>query len=149
MKAITVMIAVVGMLAVLVVPANAQSSVELKANPYEELTEATLLRGLNCENCGVQAGAVYMVGELKLSSAVIPLMGILKGVNDDRTKVFAALSLCQIGDARGVYAVKQAAKFDASPRVRLMCGWYYNELVKPGSFEFVPATTGTESIAVR
>jgi hypothetical protein len=148
MKAVTVIIAVLGMVVVMAVPASAQSSVELKANPYQELTEATLLNGLNCENCGVRAGAMFMVGDLKISRAVIPLMGILKGTADDKSKILAALSLCRIGDARGVYAVKRAAKFDESPRVRLLCGWYYNELVQPGSFEFGPAA-GSESIAER
>ncbi len=147
MKAIATIIAV-GVLMVLAVPASAQSSVELKANPYQELTEATLLNGLNCENCGVRSGAIFMLGDLKVSRAVIPLMGILKGASDDHAKISAALSLCRIGDARGVYAVKRAAKFDESPRVRLLCAWYYNELVQPGSFEFTPAS-GSETIASR
>ncbi len=130
--------------------ASARPPVEPKAGHLQELTEKTLLNGLNCENCGVRASAAYMLGDLKIESAVIPLMSILKGAPDEKGRIIAALSLCKIGDARGLFAVKRAAAFDESEHVRLVCSWYYNEYVKPGTFKIgEPAPGVNEEIAER
>ncbi len=64
-------------------------------------------------------------------------MQMLRNEEDESSRIIAALSLCRIGDPRGVYAVKGAAKFDDSEKVRTLCAWFYNQYVKPGSFEFV------------
>lgn len=150
MKRYSVILAVVLLCVILAVPATARPPVEPKAIPYSELTEKTLLNGLNCENCGVRASAAFMVGDLKIKSAVIPLMRVLKDSENETARVIAALSLCRIGDARGVYAVKRAARFDSSERVRMVCGWYYNEFVSPGTFEFSPAeVVGSDQIVER
>jgi hypothetical protein len=37
----------------------------------------------------------------------------------------AALALYKIGDARGLYAIKQAIRFDDSERVRNLCTKFY------------------------
>ena len=105
-------------------------------SPMQELTEKTLLSSLDCENCGLRASATYMLGDLKIRNAVIPLMAILKGADDEQGRILAALSLCKIGDPRGLFAVKRAVTFDPSPRVRELCAWYYNQLVQPGTFDF-------------
>jgi hypothetical protein len=150
MKRYSVIVAVVVLSVLLAVPSTARPPVEPKANPYQELTEKTLLNGLNCENCGVRASAAFMAGDLKIQSAVIPLMRVLKDSENETTRVIAALSLCRIGDARGVFAVKRAARFDSSERVRMACGWYYNEFVKAGTFEFAPVErAGSEQIVKR
>lgn len=98
--------------------------------------EQTLLNGIQEDNLGVKEGSVYMLGELKSAKAVIPLMKMLHDGEQESTRCIAALALCQIGDPRGLYAVKQAAHFDNSNCVAQRCAWFYNAYVKAGSFEF-------------
>jgi HEAT repeat protein len=108
--------------------------------------EQTLLNGLQADNIGVKDGSAYMLGELKSTKAVIPLMKILRSDELESTRIVAALALCRIGDARGLYAVKQAAHFDDSKSVAQRAAWFYNSYVKAGSFEFavVESPDGTE-----
>jgi hypothetical protein len=70
----------------------------------------------------------------------------------ESSRVVAALALTRIGDARGIYAVKQAAKFDPSERVQKLAAWYYNQYAVPGSFDFVAkqdSSEDTDEMAVR
>ena len=101
-----------------------------------------LMNGLASQNRGLKESAAFMLGEEKATRAVVPLMQMLRGGEEESSRIVAALSLCRIGDPRGVYAVKQAAKFDESERVRTLCAWFYNQYVQPGSFEFVAVTAG-------
>jgi len=103
--------------------------------------EENLLIGLQADNQGVREGSAYMLGELKSSKAVIPLMAMLKS-GSETSRVVAALALTRIGDARGVYAVKRAATFDESPQVQQKCAFFVNAYAQPGSFQF--AVVGTE-----
>jgi hypothetical protein len=98
--------------------------------------EQSLLNGLQEDNLGVKEGSAYMLGEMKSSKAVIPLMKLLRDGEQESTRIVAALALCRIGDARGVYAVKRATFFDKSERVSQRCAWFYNSYVKAGSFDF-------------
>ena len=94
------------------------------------LIEANLLNNLDTDNRGLSISSVQMLGEIKSNKAVIPLMRILKNSGDEAARISAALSLYKIGDARGLYAVKQAAKFDNSQRVRNMTNKFYLESLK-------------------
>ena len=96
-----------------------------KSSVNMDTMEENLLIGLNSDNAGLQSCSAYMLGEVKSTKAVIPLMKILKCENCAELKIIAALSLYKIGDARGIFAVKQAAKFDESSRVRKICGVFY------------------------
>ena len=90
----------------------------------------------------VRARAAFILGEIKSDEAVIPLMRALKSGSDESTQIIAALSLCKIGDARGVFAVKQEARFGDSKKVRNSCSWFYDQYVESGVFVF-PAVAGT------
>ncbi len=52
-------------------------------------------------------------------------MRMLRNAEPEDARIMAALSLIKIGDARGIYAVKQAIRFDESERVRKMCAIFY------------------------
>jgi HEAT repeat protein len=99
--------------------------------------ELNLLIGLQSDNLGLRESSAYMLGELKSGKAVIPLMHMLRQDEHESSRVVAALALCQIGDARGAFAVKRAAKFDESSRVQARCAWFYDQYVSPGTFNFV------------
>jgi len=107
-----------------------------RSAPDEEMTEAKLLDDVTCDNCQQKEDAIFDLGELRSEKAVIPLMGVLHADPDESTRVVAALALCRIGDARGTYAVKRAAIFDSSEKVRTLAAWFYNTYVQEGSFEF-------------
>ena len=117
------------------IPAIAQESV-LPPNANKALIEDNLFNGVASDNLGLQRSSVLMLGKIKSDRAVIPLMTVLHGTTDEHVRVAAAWALCKIGDARGVYAVKMAVRFDESAKVQASCAWYYENLVKQGMFTF-------------
>lgn len=111
--------------------------------------EQNLLIGLASDNLGLQESAAYLLGEMNSDRAVIPLMQMLRS-DRESARIVAALALCRIGDARGVYAVKRASTFDESAQVRQRCAWFYEQYVAPGSFAFrTEAPVHPDQIAVR
>lgn len=98
-----------------------------KKNFNRTVVIQNLLNGVNSENQGLKLSSGYFLGELKSDEAVIPLLSILKNSENDEERIMAALSLSKIGDARGIYAVKQAIKFDESERVRKLCSLFYQD----------------------
>lgn len=86
----------------------------------------SLLIGLASENYGLRTSAAYMTGELQIKEAVIPLLRMLKSEPNEEARIMAAVSLFKIGDARGIFAVKQAIRFDESSRVSKMCEKIYH-----------------------
>jgi hypothetical protein len=92
-------------------------------------TVLSLMDGLNSDNMGLKSGSIYMLGELKVSESVIPLMKILKNQNDETLKVSAALALYKIGDSRGLYAIKRSGKFETNERVRKICDLFYRNFI--------------------
>ncbi|HTY60616.1 MAG TPA: HEAT repeat domain-containing protein [Bacteroidota bacterium] len=110
-----------------------------RPSPDMELTEARLLDDVRCDDCQKRDNAMFDLGELRSEKAVIPLMAVLHSDADETSRIVAALALCRIGDARGTYAVKRAAKFDDSEKVRTLSAWFYNTYVNEGSFLFEPS----------
>jgi hypothetical protein len=106
--------------------------------PDLELTEAKLLDDVHCDNCQTKETAIFDLGELRSEKAVIPLMDVLHRDEEESSRIVAALALCRIGDERGTFAVKRAATFDGSKKVRTLAAWFYNTYVKEGSFQFEP-----------
>jgi len=90
----------------------------------------TLQHGLNSDNEGLKAGCAYMAGEIRCQKSVVCLLKILHNNSSEEFRILAALSLYKIGDARGIYAIKQAIKYDESKRVQRMCGIFYNAYVQ-------------------
>jgi hypothetical protein len=85
----------------------------------------TLQQGLTSDNVGLKAGCTYMVGVLRCQRSVITLLQILHSSPSEELRILAALSLYKIGDSRGIFALKQAIKFDESKRVQRMCEIFY------------------------
>ena len=100
-----------------------------------DLVITNLLNGINSENQGLRVSSAYFLGELKSDKAVIPLMKILKSDENEESRIMAALSLIKIGDLRGIYAVKQAIKYDQSERVNKLCLNFYRDYMSPKQLE--------------
>jgi len=90
----------------------------------------TLQQGLNSDNFGLQAGCVYMIGELCCQRSVVTLLKMLHNCPSEELRILAALSLYKIGDSRGIYAIKQAIRFDESKRVQRMCEIFYKAYIQ-------------------
>ena len=148
MKTITHLFALVVMLATFTVSGVAGDNE--KPLYDKNAAEQNLLIGLASDNLGLRESCAFMLGEIGSQKAVIPLMDMLhNGIESSR--IVAALALSRIHNARGEYAVKQAAKFDPSERVQKLAAWYYNQYAVPGSFEFVAQedTENSDEMAVR
>ncbi|MGD1046885.1 MAG: HEAT repeat domain-containing protein [Bacteroidota bacterium] len=120
---------------VFAIPATAKESV-LPMNANKALIEDNLFVGMAYDNLGLQRSCALMLGKIQSDRAVVPLMAVLHNSADENLRVAAAWALCKIGDARGVYAVKMATKYDESAKVQATCAWYYENLVKQGTFTF-------------
>ena len=141
-----------GMIALAVILALPAAASDLKKELGEakyDLAVKNLINGVMSTNDGLRRSAIYQLGELQAEDAVIPLMKVLRSCYDERCRVAAAWALCKIGDERGVYAVKQAVRFDESQKVQLHCAWYYNLYVSEGTFAFLPSASSPTQVAER
>ena len=114
-------------LAILLFTANllSQPLPERKKSLDVSAISENLLNGIESCNKGLCASSVYLAGELCCQKNVIPLLKLLHDSECEEIRILAALSLCKIGDARGIYAIKRAAIFDQSERVKRLCGLFY------------------------
>lgn len=135
---VAILAAVVLVLMTASIATAADASKGLTPEQYAS-AEENLLIGLASDNQGLVEGSANMLGELQSSKAVIPLMKLLRDGEQESTRIVAALALCQIGDERGLYAVKRATQFDDSERVAQRCAWFYNSYAKAGTFGFASA----------
>lgn len=101
-----------------------QEIADQKSQPKEACINS-LLDGINTNNRGLQAGCAYMLGELSCDRGVVTLLDILHNNKSEELRILAALSLYKIGDSRGIYAIKQAIRFDESERVSRLCETFY------------------------
>jgi hypothetical protein len=126
---------------VVVMVSNAYSGDKVSnGRPYGPNTVASLLMGIRSDNQGLRESAAFVLGEIKCTEAVIPLMRLLHEDENASTRIVAALALSLIGESRGVYAVKRAVTFDSDSHVRLLCAYFYNQYGHPRTFAFVPST---------
>jgi hypothetical protein len=128
--------ALMAALAIIAVTGAKAEDPVLPSNANRALIEENLMVGLNSDNEGLRYSCALMLGSIKSESAVIPLMALLKQCDSFKLKRAAAWALCNIGDERGTYAVKMEVRFSECCKTRLVCAWYYENMVKPGSFVF-------------
>jgi hypothetical protein len=118
--------------------AFAGDKVQVTPRVTKEVVAINLMAGLASNNKGVRESSAFMLGEEKVTRAVVPLMKMLKDSEEESSRIVAALALCRMGEPRGAYAVRMAAKFDQSQRVRVLCAWFYEQYVQAGTFAFAP-----------
>ncbi|HTY37322.1 MAG TPA: HEAT repeat domain-containing protein [Bacteroidota bacterium] len=140
---------VIALAVILALPATANNLKKQLGEAKYDVAVQNLLVGVTSTNDGLRRSSIYQLGELQAEDAVIPLMRVLRSCTDERCRVAAAWALCKIGDERGVYAVKQAVRFDDSQKVQLHCAWYYNLYVSDGTFAFIPSASSPTTVAER
>ena len=104
---------------------DSKSEVDVK-----ESTIASLLEVLSSDNLRLKSSCAYMLGELKVTEAIIPLMRILHNDAKEELRISAALALYKIGTPMSIYAVKQAGRFDESERVNKLAQNFYTEYLR-------------------
>lgn len=97
----------------------------MKASVNIEVIFKNLMVGVKSDNYGLRTSSAMMLGELKADESVIVLLSMLHKEESDEARIAAALSLLKINDSRGIYAIKQAIRFDKSERVKRMCEKFY------------------------
>jgi hypothetical protein len=97
-----------------------------------QIAERNLLAGIRSENFGLRTSAALQAGCLRSDRIVPALIEMLKNDEDERARIVAALSLYRIGDPTGIRAVRHAARFDDSARVRKLCTLFYVEYLQNG-----------------
>jgi HEAT repeat protein len=128
-------------LVVLAVVTFTATSSFAKGDSVNDCTVASLIVGVNSDNFGLRTSSAYMLGELKCEKGVIPLMRMLKSEDREDARIVAALALLKIGNAKGIFAIKQAIRFDDSDRVRRLCANFYHS--------YSEKSIATELIAIR
>ena len=93
-------------------------------------TVLSLIEGLNSNNIGLKSGCAYMLGKLKVTEAIIPLMKVLRDCECEEVRISAALALYKIGTPLSIHAVKQAVIFDESERVSRMASNFYFDYLR-------------------
>lgn len=102
-------------------------------NKVKDATVASLIMGINSDNYGLRTSSALMLGELKCEQGVIPLLRMLKSEEREDARIAAALALLKIGNTKGIFAIKQAIRFDQSERVRRLCTHFYNSYIEKSS----------------
>lgn len=108
------------------------SSLQAEPNPKsmkenKQNTISSLMIGLDSDNLGLKSSSAYMLGELRITDAIIPLMKMLRDSENEDLRIAAALALYKIGTPMSIHAVKQSIRFDESKRVSTLCSNFYNE----------------------
>jgi hypothetical protein len=104
-------------------PTNTKSFI-LSSNTIE-----SLLIGLKSQNLGLKTSAAFMLGELDVKSAVVPLMRVMRNDKSDEAKIMAALALYKLGTPMSINALLQASRFENSERVKKMCSRFYFDYI--------------------
>lgn len=121
------------LIGLLVVLMTMDSEVKAQSSNYNNITKnsiATLKDGIHSDNTGVRKSSIYMAGLYKIDEAVDALVEELKSEKDASTKVLIALSLYNIGDPKGMEAVKLLSENDTDAHVKRMSTALYNAFVE-------------------
>ena len=121
-----------------------------KAKPFDKAkVEANLLIGLASDNTGLQRSCALMLGQIKSDRAVLALMQKLRSSDDECVRIASAWALSRIGNPFGTYLVKMSVSFEESAKLRAHCAWYYNTMVKAGTFLIYDAPEAVPTVALR
>lgn len=108
---------------------TASSKTDVSKVKDQKLVVDNLLVGINSNNNGLKLSSLYEMGNYDEDKSVLELMRTLKSSKDETARITAALSLYKLKDARGIFAVKRAARFDDSERVRNLCDKFYRQFL--------------------
>lgn len=105
---------------------------------YTEKAAKNLIIGINSDNAGLSRSSIYYAGKDKVAQAVDALVEKMWKEKNPNTRILIALSLYQIGDYKGLEAVKEQAVNDSDERVKKMSALIFDEFYKnyTGNYQF-------------
>jgi hypothetical protein len=105
---------------------------------YAEKAAKNLIIGINSDNEGLSRSSIYYAGKDKIAEAVDALIEKIGKEKDPDTRILIALSLYQIGDLKGLEAVKEQTVNDSDQRVIKMSALIYDQFYKnyTGNYRF-------------
>ena len=105
---------------------------------YAEKAVKNLIIGINSNNEGLSRSSIYYAGKDKIAEAVDALVEKMWKEKNPNTRILIALSLYQIGDFKGLEAVKEQAVNDRDERVGKMSALIFNQFYKNyiGNYRF-------------
>jgi hypothetical protein len=92
----------------------------------------SLINGVSSDNYGLRISCAQMLGDFKVENAINHLLNMLHSEDTEEARIVAALALYKIGSERSLFAVKRAAIFDDSQRVRKLCARFYKHFIVNG-----------------
>jgi HEAT repeats len=125
MKSFTFLLVVIFLLLFSSSSIYSQDSIKVMPRMSKKTVDKNYLQGVKSDNEGLRISSAYYLGERESSHAIIPLMNMLHTDKSPEARIMAALSLFKIGDARGIYAIKEAITYDKSEWVQNMCKVFY------------------------
>jgi HEAT repeat protein len=119
----------------LVITLNANVGLQAQSSSYKNITEyslESLKQGIKSDNSGLRRSSIYMAGLYKIDEAVEVLTEQLEKEKNAGTRILIALSLYNIGNPRGMEAIKNLAISDSDKEVKRMSTMLYREFVNAG-----------------
>jgi len=116
--------------------ANSYNNYTVFTEDKLSLIEDNLLTGVKSKNSGLQTSCAYFLGEMKSSSAMIPLLRLARNGATEEARIIAGLSLYKIHSKIGMYQLKGISERDESELVRKVFDRIYKKYVSDNySFE--------------
>jgi HEAT repeats len=112
------------------IPSYGFNKSSIKNSELKKEVVQNLLIGLQSKNFGLRTSSAYILGEIRAEEAVLPLMKMLRTEKSEEARIVAALALYKIKETRGIFAIKQAVRFDDSERVQKNCSNFYNQYLR-------------------
>ena len=99
----------------------------------------TLIKGIKSGNEGLSRSSIYFAGKYKITDAIDALVDKMQKEKRPDTRILIALSLYEIGDIKGLQAVKEQAINDSDERVKRMSTLIFDEFYKnyTGDYKFL------------
>ena len=134
MKRTTLMSVVIFAVLALTTLGNAQDGTRV----YSENAVKNLIIGINSNNEGLSRSSIYYAGKDKVAEAVGALVEKMWKEKNPNTRILIALSLYQIGDFKGLEAVKEQAVKDSNEKVKKVSALIFDEFYKnyTGNYRF-------------
>lgn len=118
------------LLPLIIISLSAESKIKKNEPVITDNTISSLIEGIESDNKGLKTSSAFMLGELKVTEAVIPLMRLIHNDDCEEVRISAALALYKIGTPLSINCIKQAIRFDGSERVSKMAQTFYNEYLR-------------------
>jgi HEAT repeat protein len=106
-----------------------------QSNSINEITKNkyaldNLIAGIKSENCGIKRSAIYFAGKYRIEEVKDVLLEQLNSENEACLRILIALVLYELGEPKGLLAVKNFTETDEDLKSRRMATQIYYNFLK-------------------